>query len=343
MSHKPRIRQLNLLRRCRSKSSTAVLSNRKRIIVEKALSYGVCTYSNGLVMRKLLNPRCGLSRAAVIAVSLTGLAAVSCTQAEPDPTATAPQEVSAETGTLEFRANGEDFVRQGFVSKDGWQIDFEHLYVTLSDIKAYQSDPPYDPSSDDAISASPDAEVPQEITVDLAAGDEQAKPVLIDSVAAPAGQYNALSWTMSPATSGPAAGSTLMLVGAATKDGETVPFTIQLDPEYTYTCGEYVGDARKGILEAEGQADMETTFHFDHVFGDGEAAASDPINTGAVGFEPFAALANGGTLVTDMAALEQALSPQVYSTLEEALLGLGHVGEGHCSEISAHSDHGQEG
>ncbi|MBL7209270.1 MAG: DUF4382 domain-containing protein, partial [Dehalococcoidia bacterium] len=25
-------------------------------------------------------------------------------------------------GTLQFDANGEDFVRQGFVSKDGWSI-----------------------------------------------------------------------------------------------------------------------------------------------------------------------------------------------------------------------------
>ena len=49
------------------------------------------------------------------------------------------------TGTLQFYANGEDFVRQGFVSKDGWAITFDHVYITLADITAYQSDPPYDP------------------------------------------------------------------------------------------------------------------------------------------------------------------------------------------------------
>ena len=27
-------------------------------------------------------------------------------------------------GTLQLRANGEDFVREGFVSKDGWESDF---------------------------------------------------------------------------------------------------------------------------------------------------------------------------------------------------------------------------
>jgi hypothetical protein len=49
------------------------------------------------------------------------------------------------TGTLEFYANGEDFVRQGFVSKDGWSIQFDHVYITLDGIAAYQTDPPYAP------------------------------------------------------------------------------------------------------------------------------------------------------------------------------------------------------
>ena len=37
--------------------------------------------------------------------------------------------VNASTGegSLVLVANGEDFVRQGFVSKDGWSINFEHL------------------------------------------------------------------------------------------------------------------------------------------------------------------------------------------------------------------------
>ena len=36
--------------------------------------------------------------------------------------------VTASTGegSLVLVANGEDFVRQGFVSKDGWSINFEH-------------------------------------------------------------------------------------------------------------------------------------------------------------------------------------------------------------------------
>ena len=57
-------------------------------------------------------------------------------------------------GTLKFTANGEDFVRQGFVSKDGWRIDFDHVYITISDIAAYQTNPPYDAHEGGAISGS---------------------------------------------------------------------------------------------------------------------------------------------------------------------------------------------
>lgn len=267
---------------------------------------------------------------------------LSCSGGEPsapDAALDATADGATETGTLEFRANGEDFVRQGFVSKDGWQIDFDNLYVHLSEVEAYQADAAYDPDSGKPADPAAVAAVAEAVTVDLAAGDAQADPVLIKSVSAPAGQYTALSWSMSPAPSGPAAGSTLMLVGTATKEGESVPFTIQLDPEYTYNCGEFVGDARKGILTADGQADVEATFHFDHVFGDGEAPADDDINTGAVGFGPFAELAGADGLKVDMATLAQSLSPENYSKLEEALIGLGHVGEGHCSEVSADHTH----
>ncbi|NJN91351.1 MAG: DUF4382 domain-containing protein, partial [Leptolyngbyaceae cyanobacterium SL_5_14] len=39
---------------------------------------------------------------------------------ETEPAAESSDQAAGETGTLQIRANGEDFVRQGFVSKDGW-------------------------------------------------------------------------------------------------------------------------------------------------------------------------------------------------------------------------------
>ncbi|HEY9888970.1 MAG TPA: hypothetical protein V6D02_11260 [Candidatus Obscuribacterales bacterium] len=259
-----------------------------------------------------------------------------CSSEPVPPAATdepAADEVAATgDGQLALRANGEDFVRQGFVTKDGWQINFDHLYVSLAEITAYQSDPPFDAEAGGTPEAKQVVELDAPVTIDLAAGDADAEPILIDTVAAPAGRYNALSWKMVPATTGPAAGQTIWIEGTAAKAGQTVDFTLKLDPELGFVCGDFVGDSRKGILEASSQADLEATFHFDHLFGDGEAPPDDDINTGALGFDPLAAIATDGTLDIDMAGLEAQLAPAEYELLLSILPSLGHVGEGHCDE-----------
>ncbi|EDX85102.1 hypothetical protein S7335_2801 [Synechococcus sp. PCC 7335] len=241
------------------------------------------------------------------------------------------------SGTLEIRANGEDFVRQGFVSKDGWEIEFDHVYVTLADITASQSDPPFEPGKGELV-AQQQAKLSEPVTVDLAAGDESAEPVLVGEItSAPAGRYNALSWALTPATEGPSAGYPLMLVGSATKadtaDATPIDFQMRLSETYGFTCGDFVGDTRKGILTADKPADLEATFHFDHIFGDADAPATDEINTGALGFEPIAQLAEEGVVDVDSEQLEQSLSASDYQTLQSVLPSLGHVGEGHCELI----------
>ncbi len=242
-----------------------------------------------------------------------------------------------ETGTLEFVANGEDFVRQGFVTKDGWQVDFEHLYVTLDEVTAYQSDPPFDAEAGGTPEAAVTVSIDEPITIDLAEGDADAEPILVKAMDAPMGRYNALSWKMIPAEDGAAAGQTLWMEGTASKDSETVEFAIKLDPILGYVCGDFVGDERKGILEGTDTADIEATFHFDHLFGDGEAAPDDDINTGALGFDPLAAIAQDGSLDVTMTDLEAQLSPEEYETLLSILPSLGHVGEGHCEETELDS------
>jgi hypothetical protein len=249
-----------------------------------------------------------------------------------DPAAPEPDTAEPATGQLEIRANGEDFVRQGFTSKDGWEISFDHVYVTLAEVTAYQSDPAFDAEAGGMPVAETKVSLAEPMTVDLAAGDADADPILVDTVEAPAGQYNALSWKMVAAPDGPSAGYPLMLQGTATKAGETVDFVIQFTPTLGFVCGDFVGDERKGILSATETAELEATFHFDHLFGDGEAPADDDINTGALGFDPLAALAEGGSLTVDTAALESQLSAEEYAMLLEILPSLGHVGEGHCDE-----------
>ncbi len=239
---------------------------------------------------------------------------------------------TTDTGTLEIRANGEDFVRQGFTSKDGWKISFENVYTTLSDITAYQTEPPYDPQKDKDLRAKQQVRLDKPQTVDLAMGDEKAEPVLVGEVSAPAGRYNALSWRMVKPAEGPAKGYPLLLRGKATKDGKTVDFTLRIDQEMAFSCGDFVGDDRKGILKPGDRADLEATFHFDHLFGDADTPMTDDLNRKALGFEPLAAIAQNGKLDVDMSALKQQLSPEDFKKLEAILPSLGHVGEGHCKE-----------
>ncbi len=256
------------------------------------------------------------------------------------PTATAPETEPTETasaegdrGTLVIRANGEDFVREGFTTKDGWEVEFDNVYVSLADITAAQTDPPFDPEAGGTLEAKAEVKVEGTQVVDLAEGDESADPVLVSEVEAPAGRFNALTWRMVPAESGPSEGYTIWMQGTASKDGETLPFAIKVNEELAFTCGDFIGDERKGILAAGEEADLEATFHFDHLFGDGDAPADDGINTGALGFEPLAALATNGVVDVDSAALQAGLSEADYITFLGILPSLGHVGEGHCAEV----------
>jgi hypothetical protein len=232
-------------------------------------------------------------------------------------------------GSLEFKANGEDFVRQGFVSKDGWDISFEHAYITLSEITAYQTNPPYDSQSGDKIKYDEKVSLKDTKTVDLAEGDENAETISVGKVKAPIGQYNAISWKMVKGTEGEAKDNCLAIIGKATKDGNTIDFNIKVDKQYKYSAGEYIGDERKGILSKDGKADLEMTFHFDHIFGDFDTPENDGLNTGALGFEPLAKVAEDGQLNVSIGELESKLSEEDYNKLIDILPTLGHVGEGH--------------
>lgn len=252
-----------------------------------------------------------------------------------EETTTSESPSTGGSGTIILVANGEDFVRQGFVTKDGWQVDFDHVYVTLNDVTAYQSEPAFDPDQDQDIQAKNEVTLVSEpTTVDLAAGGAEAAPIQVTEEKGSAGMYNALAWQLVTPEGG-AMSSAMVLEGTAQKEDRTIDFVLNLDQPIAYQCGEYVGDARKGFLEADMQTELETTFHFDHIFGDAEAPADDAINTGAVGFDPMAELADNGSLNVDLATLEQELSPENYQTLEKAIQGLGHVGEGHCKKTEA--------
>ena len=240
--------------------------------------------------------------------------------------------------TLNLVANGEDFVRQGFVTKDGWTMSFDRLDVNLAEVTAYQIDGAFEPTETDTLDGLEYQETvslvdtPQ--VVDLAEGEADAAPILVTDAAVTPGFYNAVAWQVDTAgADSPLAGKTMVMQGTATKDDRTINFDISLDRPIQYLCGEYVGDERKGMVEADSPGEIETTFHFDHVFGDAETSPDEAINVDALGFEPLAQLASNDSLTIDDATLTQQLSAEDQEKLTKAIIGLGHVGEGHCAVI----------
>lgn len=229
-------------------------------------------------------------------------------------------------GTLRVQANGEDFVRQGFTTKDGWDITFDQVRVTLADIEAYQADPAFDPDLAKTITSDQaPAAIAGPIVVDLAAGEATAEPILVGAVETAAGRYNALTWTLAASDE-----PSLVMVGAAQQGDVVVPFEIAMDPALRFTCGDFIGADRLGFLAPGETAAVEATFHFDHLFGDGELPEDDAMNQGALGFTPFAELAQAGQVKLTPSDLEAQLSSSDYQQLQGVFKGLGHVGEGHC-------------
>lgn len=76
---------------------------------------------------KRLTPLPGLSAELTLLCGLFLLTAA-CSSSDDDGLETVTPQT---TGTVEIYANGEDFIRESFLSKDGWTIAFEHFYVNL--------------------------------------------------------------------------------------------------------------------------------------------------------------------------------------------------------------------
>lgn len=277
-------------------------------------------------------------------LAILSLLIVSCTNSgsgtaeNNNDTSNVSDNQSQSEGTLNLVANGEDFVRQGFVTKDGWSISFDRVAVNLSDVTAYQIEAPFEPTEADKIDT---LEYQEKVSlldtpeiVDLAKGEADAEPVMVANVEVTPGFYNAVAWKIDTAgDDSPLAGKTMELQGTASKDNRVVNFDLSLNRPIQYLCGEYVGDERKGMVQAGETAEVETTFHFDHIFGDSETSADEALNVDALGFAPLAQLASGDRLNIDDATLSQQLSPEDREKLTKAVIGLGHVGEGHCAVI----------
>jgi len=221
-------------------------------------------------------------------------------------------------GALQFFANGEELATEGFVeealTKDGWELRFEHVFVALSDITAYQTDPPFDPSTGGEMSVLARVVLPGTFVLDLVQDAAEDDRILVGQADAEPGHYNAVGWRMVPAPEGPSEGLVMLFVGTATRGDDEVQFRLSSDEVHGYACGEFVGDERKGFVTGDGVADVEMTFHLDHVFGRADKGTDDPMNVGALGFDPFA-------------------SGSGVQTVSLRGLHIGHAGEGHCCVV----------
>jgi hypothetical protein len=258
---------------------------------------------------------------------------------------------AAGSGTLIFVTNGEEFIRDGFVAVDGWDISFDHFYVNLYGPTAFQVAETEDETeaAEKLARLAPqhaghdhseidDGEAHESLLgdyfVDLAQGSEAAELGRIEGVAV--GNYNYLNFTIRPATADSAGlvagyeGYSIIMVGQATTDTTVVDFEIKLTEELPFIdCGPVADYA--GVVEDGGEATVELTFHSDHVFGDQETIGEeDSVNDIAVGFGPFAELAVDGTADLTQDDLQTGMEAAIYQKLIEAFETLGHTGEAHC-------------
>jgi hypothetical protein len=125
------------------------------------------------------------------------------------------------------------------------------------------------------------------------------------------------------------------MIGQAGKEDEIIDFTIKLNLEGTFQCGEFFAEGydaaeKIGQLEGGGTAANEMTIAVEAIFGDGGYPLNGMVNRMAPGFEPFAQLVEGGVIEVDLAELEQQLSPADFELLMGSIPELGKVGEGRC-------------
>ncbi len=249
-------------------------------------------------------------------------------------------------GTLIFTANGEDFVRNGFVSEDGWQMDFSNVYINVYGPTAYQvvEEQPkgiFHPRH----GGHPHENIPEGAAHVALMGDyflQLKQPIFeVGRVTdAPIGNYNRLAFRVKPASQESVdivddyVGYSIVMEGTATKEQKAMNFTLKFTEEMDYyDCGPN-GDT--GVLAQGAEANAEMTFHFDHIFGDADAGPADTddtssVNFSAVGFGPFAELGDeDDDLDLDQETMGEQMNGTLYLKIIDTIRSLGHSGEAHC-------------
>jgi hypothetical protein len=273
-------------------------------------------------------------------------------------------------GTLVFTANGEDFVRSGFISKDNWSLTFDHVYAVIGGPTAFQvaeagggGSGKFDPSRHAGhphvglTGGGAHVALAGTYVVDLAQGSGPTALGTVSGVAV--GNYNRVAWDLKlcdgpnaipvpPVTSAELEvvhGCSLVLVGTAVDNATSAQkdFVIRFrESIYWVSTGAHQSDI--GVVAEGGSGTAEMTFHLDHIFGDYSELPTEGVNPGAVGFTPFAALDQDADddLYADEGVMEEFMPASTYRKLYRAFVTLGHTGEAHCMFMPGGSGSGGE-
>ena len=225
-------------------------------------------------------------------------------------------------GTVTVRIYGEDFIEESIPADtfvDGWSVTFDQFLVSLGDISGSAD-------HDDATFAAPSFQV-----YDLAQSSG-GNGVEVATLAAPGGVYDHFGYVIAP----DASGTSIRVVGTATKGDQTRTFDWAFSPRVTHShC-----DIEEEI--DSDQATVEITIHGDHLFYDDAVseeprvafqliADADRDGDGAVTLDELAATdittqEHYGVGSLDIRDLRAFVTHQVGT--------VGHInGEGHCGSV----------
>ncbi len=294
------------------------------------------------------------------------LLASACDGSDSDPAADDDDDGS-HPETLVFTLNAGDRVRDGFDSKDSWHLEFDHVYINLQGPTAFQveQDLTEGNESDDVEATRltaklvhaghPHAEIPDgtaneallgEFFMDGAKGENPSELGRVEDV--PIGNYNYMNFNILPAGSqseGLVAdyeGYSLVLIGTASnnEDHTLVAFKLMLTETLEFTsCGPH--QETEAVVAEGGEGTAEIALRFETLFGDKEEGSAEPededaVNSIAIGFDPFAALATDGSLT--MTQTELQAMPE-YSSFLDALRSIGSYGHSPCNCTGAAEGH----
>lgn len=283
----------------------------------------------------------------------------------------AMEEPHPPTGTMLFRT---DPVVASFVSEDGWTIELDGVYASVSTPAAYHALKLPDDSTPSQLPAAARSLTPQHATGGIAPPtglqetsrqsltgaffvDLQDAPAPLGRLFnVPSGPYNRSDWSIKPMKPHAAGyvdrydGASLVLVGTAVSGVTTVLFELVFTRSVEFRrCGSNGTDgddgpaAVGGELVPDGELSVTLGIRPEYLFGDineGPAETDDTtkINHIAVGFQPFADLAEPDPQDSSRFVLVNLTSTDMirrmpattYQFVDMALDHLGYSGPAKC-------------